>query len=231
MGLFKRNRKELYDYLEVIERPNSFTSESIKKMIVNLEYANIDKKYKAIQITSSFSGEGKTTLAGNMSILLAKRKHKVILLDLDLRKPKVHKLFNFPNDIGVANYLHGSATLDETIKKTKHGVDVLVAGEKTDAVFNLLQSDKLTSLIEELKENYDYILIDTPPVQVNSDAIMISKLIDGVLFVIGYNRVKKNIVKDSANEFKRHKTPIIGSVLTQVKSSKKALKNNYYYGD
>lgn len=224
--LFKRNVKEAYNYLEIVERPNSFTSESLQKLIINLEYANIDKKYQAIQVTSTLSGEGKTTLIGNMAVLLAQRGHKVILIDLDLRKPKVNRLFNFPNDVGIANYLHGKLPLKEVIKTTEYDVDVLVSGERVSAVATILQSDKLKELMEDLKKEYDYILIDTPPVQVNSDSIMITRLIDGVVYVVGYNFVKKNFVRDSVKELTNHEIPIIGTVLTQVKLPK---RGNYYY--
>lgn len=230
-NIFKRKRFEYYDHLEVIERPNSFSSESVQKLIVNLEYANVDGKYKAIQVTSTLSSEGKTTLVGNMAILLAQRNYKVAVVDLDLRKPKIHRVFQFPNDVGISNCLHGSATLSESTKKTIYNVDVLVAGERTSAVVNLLQSEKLSAIIEELKEKYDYILIDTPPLQVNSDAVMISKLIDGVVYVIAYDLVKKNLIRDSVKELKRHDIPIIGSVLTQYKISKRYIQYNYYYDD
>lgn len=229
--LFSRKKLEDYNHLEVLERPNSYTSESIQKLIINLEYANVDKKYQAIQVTSTLSREGKTTLVGNMSILLAQRNYKVIVVDLDLRKPKVHRVFQLPNDVGVSNYLHGSATLKQAIKKTTHGVDVLVSGERTSAVATLLQSEKLRELIVSLKEDYDYILIDAPPVQVNSDAVMISKLIDGVIYVVGYNLVKKNLIRDSVSELLRHDIKIVGAVLTQVKLPKRSFHYNYYYYD
>jgi len=229
LKLFKRQRNENYNYLEVIERPNSFASESVQKLIVNLEYANVDQKYKAIQVTSTLSSEGKTTLVSNMAVLLAQRNYKVIVIDLDLRKPKIHRTFQFSNDVGISNYLHGSATLEQAIKKTTHNVDVLVSGERTSAVVNLLQSVKLEEAIKKLKETYDYILIDTPPLQVNSDAVMISKLIDGVIYVIAYDQVKKTLIRDSVNELKRHDIPIIGTVLTQYKLAKRTFKYNYYY--
>lgn len=229
--LFRREKEENYVFLEVVERPNSFASESIQKLIVNLEYANVDGKYKAIQVTSTLSSEGKTTLVGNISVLLAQRNYKVIVIDLDLRKPKINRVFQFSNDVGISNYLHGSATLEQAIKKTSHNVDLLVAGERTSAVINLLQSKKLEEVINILKEKYDYILIDTPPMQVNSDAVMISKLIDGVVYVIGYDQVKKNLIKDSINELKRHDISIIGTVLTQYKMPKRFSRYNYYYSD
>lgn len=229
ISLFRRKREENYEFLEAIERPNSFTTESLQKLIINLEYANVDKKYKVVQVTSTLASEGKTTLVGNMAVLLAQRNYKVLVLDLDLRKPKIHHSFQLPNDVGITNYLHGSVSLDQVLKKTTFGVDVIVSGDKTNVVANLLQSEKLQELINKLKNEYDYILIDTPPVKVNSDALMISKLSDGIVYVIGYNTIKKNIVKDSVNELLRHDKQIIGAVLTQVKLSKRSMQYNYYY--
>lgn len=228
-NLFRRKKERNYTHLETVERPNSFTTESIHKLIVNLEYANVDKKYKVIQITSSLSSEGKTTLIGNMAVLLAQRGHKVIVIDMDLRKPKVNRLFKTSNDVGITNYLHGSATLDEAIKKNISGVDLLVSGEKTTAVVNLLESEKLIKLVNELKKDYDYILLDTPPVQVNADAMMISRFADGIIYVVGYNLVKKNIIRDSVESLRRNEIPIIGAVLTQVKVSRHSNYYQYYY--
>lgn len=229
--MFKRKKLENYSHLEVVERPNSFVSEAIQKLIINLEHANVDGKFKAIQVTSTLASEGKTTLAGNMAILLAQRNYKVIVIDLDLRKPKMHRLFQFSNDVGIVNCLHGSATIGQAVKKTTHGIDVLVAGERTSAVSNLLQSTKLVEIINKFKEEYDYVLIDTPPIQVNSDAVMISKLIDGVIYVVAYDAVKKNLIRDGVNELKRHDIPIIGTVFTQYKMPKRAFHYNYYYYD
>lgn len=229
--LFNRKKRENYKFLEAVERPNSYTTESMQKLIINLEYANVDKKYKVIQLTSTLSGEGKTTLVGNMAVLLAQRNHKVLVMDLDLRKPKIHRSFQIPNDVGLTNYLHGSITLDQAIKETTYDFDVLVSGERTNVVSNLLQSQKLKDLIVELKKEYDYILIDTPPVQVNSDSLMIANLVDGVVYVVGYDSVKKNLVRDSVDELLRHDIPIIGSVLTQVKLARRSMHYNYYYYD
>lgn len=225
----KNKNRDTYDYLEVLESPYSYTTESLQKMIVNLEYANVDKIYKAIQVASSLSGEGKTTLVGNMAILLSQRNHKVIVVDLDLRKPKIHRTFQVPNDIGVSNYLHGSATLEEIVKKDINGVDVIVSGEKTNSIASLLESEKLQGLINLLKEQYDYVLIDSPPIQVNADAVMISKIVDGVVFVISYNYAKKNVVRDAVNQLLRRKISIIGVTLTQVKITKRLSYNYYYY--
>lgn len=229
--LFRRKKEENYNFLEAIERPNSFTTESLQKLIINLEYANVDSKYKVIQVTSTLASEGKTTLVGNMAVLLAQRNYKVLVMDLDLRKPKMHRSFQLPNDIGITNYLHGSVTFDQVLKKTTHGVDVIVSGDRTNVVANLLQSEKLQELVNKLKNEYDYILIDTPPIKVNSDALMISKLVDGIIYVIGYNTVKKNLIRDSVNELLRHDKQIIGAVLTQVKLSKRSMHYNYYYYD
>ncbi len=226
MRLFRKAREENYDFLESVERPNSYVTESIQKLIINLEYANVDKKYKAIQITSTLQSEGKTTLAGNIGYLLAQRGRKTIVVDLDFRKSKINRIFSVPNDVGVTNYLSGSASLNEVIKKSDIGVDFITSGEKTSSVAYLLESKKIMEMMAELKEQYDYIILDSPPVQVNADAMFISKITDGVIYVIGYDSVKKNLIRESIDSLRRTNTPIIGIAFTQVKLKR---RNSYYY--
>lgn len=195
-------------------------------MVINLEYANVDKKYKVIQVTSTLSGEGKTTLVGNLSYLLS-QKYKVVVLDLDLRKPKIHRLANDINQDGLTDYLLNLIPLEKLIRNHKDGLDYIVAGQKTSSVSNVLNSKKLEELINYLKEKYDYIILDTPPVQVNADALSVTKLADGIIYVVGYNIAKKGLIKDAIDSLNRQNIDIIGIAFTQVKLPKR--KNQYYY--
>ena len=226
MKLLAKKRSSNYGYIETRENPNSFTTESIQKMVINLEYANVDKKYKVIQVTSTLSGEGKTTLVGNLSYLLS-QKYKVVVLDLDLRKPKIHRLANDTNQDGLTDYLLNLIPLEKLIRNHKDGFDYIVAGQKTSSVSNVLNSKKLEELINYLKEKYDYIILDTPPVQVNADALSVTKLGDGIIYVVGYDIVKKGLIKDAVNSLNRQNIDIIGIAFTQVMLPKR--KNKYYY--
>lgn len=226
--MFKKTRKENYSHIEVEFNPNSHVSYAIQKFVMNLEFSNIDSQYKVIQITSTLPTEGKTTLVGNLSYLLAQKGYKTLIIDLDLRKPKINRIFDHPNTIGLNEYLLGSITLEEAIVQTDKQIDYIPSGSKTDSVASVLESKKLQSLIDSLREKYDYIILDTPPMQVNADALMASRLADGVLYVVGNNIVKKTLVKEGVNTLKRRNKPIIGIVLTQVKEPR---RHTYYYND
>lgn len=228
--LFKK--KEIVDYHYVVakEKPISFTTETLQKALVNLEYVNIDKKYKVIQFTSTIATEGKTTMISNFAYLMAQRKKKVLVIDLDLRKPKMHKVFDVANENGINDYLLGSIELSEAIKYSEEfKVDYLLSGEKTTAVVNVLTAEKLKKLIEELKEQYDYILIDSPPVLVVSDALYIANLVDGIIFNIAQNKARKKDVREALTSLEKTNTPIIGTLLTQVELSGKAYDYTYKY--
>lgn len=223
----KRNQQIPYNYIYTLENPMTFITEEYQKTLVNFEFINVDNKYQVIQITSSLQSEGKTTFVSNFASLLAQKKKRVLLIDLDLRRPKIHRVFDQMNDIGLTDILLGNATLQDALIKTeKSTIDLLLSGQKTTTVINILESEKLRQIIQELKTLYDYILIDSPPVIAVSDALYISKLCDGVLFIMEHDKTKKNIIKEAISTLTKNAVPILGTVLVQVD-----LKRNLYsYG-
>lgn len=229
--MFKKEKKhkENYNYIEVESNPDSQVSHAMQKFVVNIEFLNVDKKYQALQITSTLPSEGKTTLVGNLAYLLTQKGYKTIIIDLDLRKPKVNRIFEKPNIDGLNKYLIENAKKEDIIVKTSRGVDFIPTGQISGSVSAILEPEKLSTLIEELKKDYDYILLDTPPMQVNADALMASKLACGVLYVVAQNLIKKSLIKESIKTLKRRSIPIVGIVLTQVKAPKREGYYYYYY--
>lgn len=225
--LFAPERNERYDYLVTKEQPLSYTAESFQKVLINLDYANIDKKIKVIEFTSTLASEGKSTFVSNLAYLMGQKNQKIILLDLDLRKPKGHRVFNSANKDGLTDYLSGKVSYEKLIKHSEEvGIDYIVTGEKTTAVVNVLEAQKLTDLILKLRESYDYVLLDAPPVLAVSDALYIAKHADGVIFVVAQNNAKKTLVREAIQTLKSSNVHIIGTVLTQV-----SLKSGEYgYG-
>ncbi|HOI85769.1 MAG TPA: CpsD/CapB family tyrosine-protein kinase [Acholeplasmataceae bacterium] len=215
--LFNGERNERYDYLVTKEQPLSYTAESFQKVIINLDYANIDGKIKVVQFTSTLASEGKSTFVSNLAYLLGQKNKKVVLLDLDLRKPKMHRVFNVANKDGLNDYLSGKIQYDQVIKHSeKFDFDFIVTGEKTTAVVNVLESAKMKELIQKLRENYDYVLLDTPPVIAVSDALYVARNADGVIFIVAQGVAKKSLVKEAIQTLKNNNVHIIGTVLTQV---------------
>ncbi|MCR3905752.1 MAG: CpsD/CapB family tyrosine-protein kinase [Tenericutes bacterium] len=217
INIFNGERVQKYDYLVTKEQPLSYTAESFQKVLINLDYANIDNEYKVIQFTSTLASEGKSTFISNLSYLLGQKGKKVVLIDLDLRKPKMHRVFNSTNRNGLTDYLSGKIEFKEMVRHSDEvGIDYIVAGEKTTAVINVLEAKKLKELIAELRETYDYVLLDTPPVIAVSDALYIAKLADGIIFVVAQNVAKKALVKEAIENLKKNEINILGTVLTQV---------------
>lgn len=228
MKLFSKKIESKYGYLIAKEAPTSFVTEQLQKMIVNLEYANVDGKFKIIQFTSSMQSEGKTTLISNVSYLLAARGKKVLVVDLDLRRPKVNRIYSVINKDGLTEYLLGKIDKKTLIRKSEDGIDYIISGEKTSSIIQILESQKLKELFLELKEEYDYILLDTPPVIVVSDALLINRVADGVIFVVAHGLGKKSMVKEAIHSLTRNNIPIIGLCMTQDKVTK-GKKYGYTY--
>jgi len=209
----------------------SYITEAYQKFLANLEYVNVDKKYKTIQITSSLSGEGKSTFLANIAYLLSQKNNKTILIDLDLRKPKVHRIYDIENSNGITDLLAERTTLDKAIKKNKHqGFDVIPSGERTTTIINLIESQKMNQLILSLREKYDYILIDSPPVINVSDALYISKFADAVVFAISQSQTKKSVAKEAVKLLRQNNVNVIGTVITQIDLKNRRYGYSYGYG-
>ncbi|MFH0767463.1 MAG: CpsD/CapB family tyrosine-protein kinase [Bacillota bacterium] len=216
-NIFNGERMEKYDYLVTKEQPLSYTAESFQKVLINLDYANLDGKHKVIQFTSTLASEGKSTFVSNMAYLLGQKGRKIVLIDLDLRKPKLNRVFNVTNRDGLTDYLSGKIEYEKLVRHSDEvGIDYIVAGEKTTAVVNVLESEKLKDLITKLRDTYDYVLLDTPPVIAVSDALYVARIADGVIFIVAQNTAKKTLVTDAVNTLKNNHVNIIGVVLTQV---------------
>ncbi|PKK87066.1 MAG: hypothetical protein CVV63_02315 [Tenericutes bacterium HGW-Tenericutes-8] len=226
MKLFTKKTADNYGYLIAKEAPNSYVTESLQKLIVNLEYANIDQKYKVVQFTSSMQAEGKTTLISNVAYLLAQRGKKVLMVDLDLRRPKINRIFSVINKSGLTEYLLGKIEKKDLIQHSEDKVDFIISGEKTTSVVQVLQSQKLQDLFTELRQEYDYILLDTPPVIVVSDALLVNKVADGIIFVVAHGLGRKSMVKEAISSLTRNNVPIIGIAMTQDRVNK---GNRYGY--
>lgn len=155
----------------IVEKdPKSIAAESYRTLRTNLQYSSFDKEYKVIVVTSSEPGEGKSTTSGNLAISLAQGDKKVILIDCDLRKPSVHRKFKISNVIGLSDVLIGKEKLYAAAQKHGDNLIILTAGKIPPNPSEMLNSKAMTALLEELKKQFDYIILDTPPVQAVTDS-------------------------------------------------------------
>lgn len=194
----------------------------------NLLFMTDIEKNKVLQIESSVSGEGKTTLACNLAVSLSYNKKKVLVIDVDFRKPRVNRLFHVPNENGLVDYISKKITFEQLIKKTKYeGVDVITRGSPIYNPSYLLTSESYGQLIEKLRGMYDIIILDSPPVLQISEYTHISKHSDGVLFVVSYGKTKKSELADATDLLKKAGINVIGVVMTRVDNRD---PYSYYYG-
>lgn len=227
IGLFpdKKEAKNIDGVSFVDGSVHSF--EPYNKLFTNIKFANVDNPYKAIMITSTVEDELKTTVILNLAYCMANNNAKVCVVDLDLRIPIVHKTCNVLKEHGVSEYVAGTDTIDTIIKSTSYNIDVITAGKKIDNPFLILDSLKLKELIEELKNRYDYVLVDTPPMAVCADSKTISKMVDGVLYNVTINQVNKKLFKECSASLKAVGANIIGFNITKLPVGK--LDRDYYY--
>ncbi len=188
----------LYGAIPLI-KGKKFTSaflESFRVLRTNLEFIPMGKRYQTIVVTSSVSGEGKTTITTNLGIILGKGDKKVIILDLDLRRAQLSHHFGLSNRIGLSTLLSGKHSLDEVIQRTdEKGLSIIAAGPTPPNPSELIMSAKAEELVEKLRKVYDYIIFDTPPAGLVTDAMILMNKADVSLMVVKANYSKKDFIK------------------------------------
>lgn len=209
------------------DKDKSF-SESIRTIRTGVVLSGIDNPHKVMVITSSIPGEGKSTVSVNLAFALGQME-RVLLIDADLRRPTLAKSFDFPvGTPGLANLIAGNAKLDECIK-TVDGIDMMPAGTVPPNPLELLSSQRFGKAIEVLRHKYDRIVIDSPPTQAVSDAIVLSTMADSLIFVIKSDSTHIPLVEKGVGQLLQNNAPVKGIVLNQV-DIKKAKKYGYSYG-
>ena len=203
-------------------------SESIRTIRTGVVLSGVDHPHQILVVTSSVPGEGKSCVASNLAFALG-HMEKVLLIDADLRRPTMAKNFNFPvGTPGLANLIAHTARLDECIK-TVDGIDVIGAGTVPPNPLELLSSPRFAKAIEVLKGKYERIVIDSPPTQAVSDALVLSTFADALIYVIKSDATHIPQIERGIGHLLQKNAPVKGVVLNQV-DMKKAKKSGYHYG-
>lgn len=206
--------------------------EPYNKLATNIKYLKLENPYKVLLVTSTVMDELKSTICCNFAYSLALNNKKVCVVDLDVRKPVVHKVFKVSKENGLVEYIQDAITKEELIKHTESGVDVITVGSNVINPLAVIEANKLKELVNELRNEYDYVLLDTAPVMAASDSLIAAKLADGVVYNIAINQAKKKDVQDSIASIKRLGNEIIGIVITKAYFEKSDSKYyNYYNSD
>ena len=214
----------------VSTQPNSYISESFRMLRTNLQFMlkHNSNEGRVISVTSTIASEGKTTISANLGVILEMLGKKVIILNFDLRKPRLHKVFNLPNKKGLSDYLKGIAELDEIIKSTdKDNLDIISSGTVPVNPSELISSSRTDELIDKLKKIYDFIILDTPPVGIVTDARLLLSRSDIVLYILKAHYSKKNFI-DIVNSLNKEED--VNKLAIIINDIKKESKYGYQYG-
>ncbi|HYN86244.1 MAG TPA: polysaccharide biosynthesis tyrosine autokinase [Pyrinomonadaceae bacterium] len=213
--------------LALIEDARSPVAEAYRHLRTSLLLSSAGQAPRTVLVTSSQPSEGKTTTAVNIAMMLAQTGVEVLILDCDLRRPRIHTHFGVPNARGVTNYLSGEAQVAELIQtvEAQPNLKVITSGPVPPNAAELLGSDEMRKLLYVLGENFQHIIIDSPPAISFTDASILSTLVDGVMLVVHGGRSSRNVVRRAKQQLLDVGAHIFGIVLNNVKLE----SNDYYY--
>ena len=224
--------------IKIINDSASIISESYRMVRTNLDFLDL----KIINFTSTSVGEGKSETISNVATSFAMIGKKVLLIDCDLRKPKIHKNFNLNRALGITDILVYNR-VDEykkivqkfKIQNSEYEIDILSAGSKVSNPSELLCSKRFENLIKKVSEDYDLVLIDCPPISLMTDAVIVSKVSSGTAYVIEYDRINYSAISNCIEQLTDVNANILGGIITKVNINKqKKLYGNkyeYYYNN
>lgn len=209
--------------------PRSALAEAMRRLKTNLKYVSVDREVKAVAITSSVPQEGKSTIASNLAIVYAQAGDKVLLVDGDMRKPRLHEVFKLDNYVGLSNLVTDTCELEDLVHKTEAGVSVLLSGPLPPNPVDLLSNGRMKEILSQARQTYDFVIIDTPPVAAVSDALVISTLVDGTMVVVAHGRTKRDVVQKSVEGLRKVRGNVLGVVLNKVPDDNEEYHYYHYY--
>jgi receptor protein-tyrosine kinase len=206
--------------------PTSPVAETYRTLRTNLIYSLVDTPPKVIVLTSPGPGEGKSTTCANLGVVLSQAGKDVLIVDCDLRKPVMHKFFGIRNLKGVVDVLVEELTLQEVATKSVEGLCVVPVGFIPPNPTELLGTQRFKRFLSNVRQQFDYVLIDAPPVGLVSDPAILATQVDGVLLVLDAQNTRKGSVRQAMRSLEAVGANVLGTVMNNVKPS----KGGYYYG-
>ncbi len=214
--------------LYVHYRPNSRVAEAARSLRTNLLFMRPDKALRSILVTSGQPREGKTSTSTTLAITLAASTGSTILVDTDLRKPRLHRVFGVPSDGGVTGYIVGHDTIDKFTKKTDiPGLDILPCGALPPNPSEILHTERFRQMIVELTQHYECVVFDSPPIEIVSDALVMATLVDGVILVAQAERSRRDSVGQTVAALRAVNGNLLGIALSRTQT--RGTGYGYYY--
>lgn len=199
--------------------------ESFRSIRTNVLFSSIDHQSKAMVVTSSAPGEGKTLVSSNLAVALANVGQRVVIIDADMRRPRIHKMFGLAQEPGLSNMLVGTAKASEAVQRSSvPGLMVLPAGKNPPNPAELVGSRRFREFLRSLDEHFDWVIVDSPPVMAVADSMIVAHETKGVLFVVGSEMTQRAVAQRAIDQLAQAKVNVIGAVLNRVD-----IKHNAYY--
>ncbi|MSQ23681.1 MAG: polysaccharide biosynthesis tyrosine autokinase [Chloroflexi bacterium] len=203
--------------LVTLEHPRSPAAEAYRTLRANLRFSSLDLPAKSILFTSPGQQEGKTTTLANLAVIASQAGSKVIVVDCDLRRPSLHRIFGLPNSTGFTDFLLGDARdRIPTQDGPTPGLRVLTSGPLPPNPAELLSLDRVDTLLAALREEADLILLDSPPAAVVADASILAPRVDGVVLVIDATRTRREPARRAKEQLERVKARLLGVVVNRA---------------
>lgn len=216
--------------LIVHEQAKSQIAEAYRTLRTNIQFSKIDGELKTMMFTSSGPGEGKSTTVANTAVVLAQSGKQVILMDCDLRKPVLHKIFNKENR-GLTNILAEEVPAEDVLQATQvENLRILTSGPIPPNPSELLGSSKMQVLMDYLKTQADYLIIDAPPVIAVTDACVLASRVDGITLVINSGTIRPQMAQKAKELLLRANGHILGVILNRMEIEEEDAYYYYYYG-
>ncbi|WP_418792191.1 CpsD/CapB family tyrosine-protein kinase [Phosphitispora sp. TUW77] len=194
--------------------PGSPVAEAFRLIRANLKFVSVDNPFKSVLITSSSPMEGKSETAANLGVVMAQAGIRVIIADCDLRMAEQHTIFGLRNDAGITDFLTGEAGLNQIVNKTRiPNLSVVTAGKLPPNPSELLQSDKARELLGQLVEMCDILIMDSPPLLIRADAVVLSSLADGVIMMLRTGKTKVEAALEAKDRLEKTGARILGLVM------------------
>ncbi|GAB2480816.1 CpsD/CapB family tyrosine-protein kinase [Alkalibacterium psychrotolerans] len=227
----KKKQKQMTEHagLVVIGHPRSHVSEQFRTIRTNIQFSMVDETIRSVVVTSADANAGKSTIAANLAATFASDEKRVLLVDADLRKPTLHKLFSLKNTEGLTTLLTDKTgkVEDAVIRTPKEGLYTITSGPIPPNPAELLSSNRMKEIEQAMLELFDLVVFDMPPILSVTDAQIMASRMDGTLFVIPKGEVNKDEVLKSKDLLEKVQANVIGAVLNKVDKND---QNYYYYG-
>ncbi|HSY22798.1 MAG TPA: polysaccharide biosynthesis tyrosine autokinase, partial [Polyangiaceae bacterium] len=216
--------------LVVHQRPLSGIAEAARTLRTNLLFMSPDRPFRKLLVTSAAPSEGKTTVACSIAIAMAQGGQRVCIVDCDLRRPRIHRIFDRVGDPGLTNVLVGEATLDDVAKPTRvENLWAVPAGLTPPNPADILHSERFGRFIEELAARFDRVIVDSPPIVAVTDSAIVSRVMDGTVFVVRAFKTSKHLSGQGLRALRDVGSRVIGVVLNAVNLNRQEYSYYYHY--